>query len=343
MKTIPIGAATNLYFGSDLLDCLPRICAPLRPVVAVDEAIRELYGAKIGKLVNAPVIGLPSGEKAKTRETVAYLVDALSELDCGRDTVLIGLGGGAATDLVGFVASIYMRGIPLVLVPTTLLAIVDAAIGGKSAIDTPYGKNIMGTFYPPKAIVSDLRMLDSLPEKEWLNGLAEIWKMGLIRDGSIFEGGEREVGTILKAIEGKIGIVEQDPTEQSIRRILNFGHTIGHGLEKGAEYQIAHGEAVALGSLVEAHLSAQLGYLAGSEFERIKAIYRRFPLKLPRGYRREKLIEAMGQDKKRAEGKIRFVLIDQIGRTIPFDGAYCRAVSEKEFAPSLDWMEGSFL
>lgn len=258
------------------------------------------------------------------------MIDKLFKLGADRNTTLIALGGGATTDLVGFVASIYMRGLALILVPTTLLAIVDASIGGKTAIDTPFGKNLIGTFYEPKAIFVDLDTLKTLPEKERFNGLAEITKMALIYDPSI-------MGDIEKAIEAKMKIVAQDPLDQGLRRILNFGHTIGHALEAVSDYEMAHGEAVVLGCLAESHLSMRLGYLSEGDFDQIQALYP--PLKLPQGYTRTKFLQALSHDKKKASGAIRFVLIDRIGHALPFDGAYCRAVSLSELEPTLDWME----
>lgn len=262
-------------------------------------------------------------------------MDALFRAGVGKDGTLIALGGGATTDLVGFIASIYMRGLSLILIPTTLLAIVDASIGGKTAVDTPFGKNLLGTIYPPKAVFADLDTLKTLPEKERFNGLAEILKMGLIYDRMIWE--ERE--PILQAIQAKISIVEQDPTDKGVRRILNFGHTIGHALEAVADYTIPHGMAVALGCVVESHLSMRLNYLSPLDFASIQARYHSFFLRLPKEYNRSRFLEALSRDKKNVAGKIRFVLIDQIGHAIPFDGDYCRAVSLEELEDTLNWME----
>jgi 3-dehydroquinate synthetase len=235
-----------------------------------------------------------------------------------------------------------MRGVPLILIPTTLLAIVDAAIGGKTAINTPYGKNLIGTIYYPKAIFADLDMLQTLPEKEWFNGLAEILKIGLIYDTSIWKMAKensKDPDLILKAIQGKVAIVEQDPTEQALRRILNFGHTIGHALETVSQYEMSHGEAVALGCVVESHLSMRLGHLSEKDFEQIQSIYSLLSLKLPKTYNRAKLLSAMAHDKKKALGEIRFVLIDKIGHAIPFKGAYCQTVTQSGLEATLDWME----
>lgn len=325
---------TQLFIGKNLLT--PKILEG-NIVIVVDSALKDLYGKPLAKMWDAALISIPSGEKGKKKKTQEYLENTLFKMGVERDVTLVALGGGATLDLVGFVASIYLRGVALVLIPTTVLAVVDAAIGGKTGINTPFGKNLIGTFYPPKSIFADLNMLDTLPEKEKLNGLAEILKIGLVFDASIIEEeGEKQ---ILKAIKGKIAIIEQDPRELGLRRVLNFGHTIGHGLEKIANYKMAHGEAVALGSLAACHLSFSLGFLSKTDFERIQKIFTPFSLKLPKNYSKKKLIKAMAHDKKKSEGKLRFVLIDQIGHAIAFDGAYCRPVSETELKPTLDWIE----
>jgi len=339
MLKIVIRPGTELYLGRNLLT---KPLGKQRTILIADAAIKDLYAVDLARKIHAELLTIPTGEKAKSLETATFLIDELFKMGADRETLLIALGGGVTTDLVGFVASVYMRGSPLILIPTTLLAIVDAAIGGKTAIDTPYGKNLIGTIYSPKAIFADLDMLQTLPEKEWFNGLAEILKMGLIYDASIWEMAKKnskDPDLVLKAMQGKIAIVEQDPTERGLRRILNFGHTIGHALETTAHYEIPHGEAVALGCAVEAHLSMRLGYLAEKDFEQILGVYSRFSLKLPKAYTRAKLLSAMAHDKKKALGETRFVLIDKIGHAMPFEGAYCRAVAQSELAPTLDWME----
>jgi 3-dehydroquinate synthase len=332
METIHIHSSTKFYLGRNFLKkSLLEPFGKLRRVLIADENIKDLYAVDLSIEMEAELITIPSGERAKSRAAEKKLMEELFKRGCGRDTLLMALGGGATTDLVGFVASIYMRGVPLVFIPTTLLAIVDAAIGGKTAINAPYGKNLIGTYYHPKAIFADLDMLKTLPENELFNGLAEILKMGLIHDVSIWKKPD-----ILKAIRGKLFIVGKDPRDQGIRRILNFGHTIGHALETGSRYEMSHGKAVALGCAAEAHLSLSLGYLPEKEFEQIVGVYRDFPLKLPKTYLRKALLEAMALDKK---GSLRFVLIDRIGHAIPFDKEYCRTVALKQLEPTLDWME----
>ena len=340
---------TKLYVGEDLLlgELLVSLCKTHhgRIVIIADANLKDLYGTALAKILQAELRIIPSGENTKNKTTQEFIENALFAMGCNRDTILIALGGGVTTDLVGFVASIYLRGVPLILIPTTLLAMVDATIGGKTAINTPFGKNLIGTIYHPKAIVADLKTLPTLPEKEWSNGLAEILKIGLIFDSTLWElakKNNKNEELIIKAMKGKIAIVEEDPTEQNIRRILNFGHTIGHALEKIAQYELSHGTAIALGCLAESHLSMHLGYLPRQDFEHIHIHYSSFSLKLPQAYTRQKLFQALSHDKKRALGKVRFVLIDQIGHALPFDGEYCHSVTEKALASTLDWMEKNY-
>ncbi|MCX6988303.1 MAG: 3-dehydroquinate synthase [Chlamydiae bacterium] len=354
MKQLVIRPITHpvsipLYLGSGLLqsplikEILPK--GPSKIVIVTDPSIKDLYAADLAKDLDAVLVTLPSGPIIKTQATATYLIDELFRIGAGRDTTLIAIGGGMTTDVVSFVASIYMRGIPLILIPTTLLSMVDAAIGGKTGIDTPLGKNLLGTIYHPQAIFSDLDTLKTLPKEEWVNGLAEILKIGLIYDPSIFYQALeniKEQGLILKAIEAKIAIIQQDPTEQSLRRILNFGHTIGHALERISEYAMPHGQAVAIGCVAEAYLSLHLGYLSSQDFAQIHGMYQMLPLQLPSAYTRSKLFESMTYDKKKASGKIRFVLIDRIGHAIPFTGEYCAAVAHEKLGSTLDWMERSF-
>ena len=314
----------DIHFGRHLLDRIPSLCEKWghRSAIIADQAVKDRLKGEIFSII-----------PEKTREAKERLEDQLLESGFGRDSVLVAVGGGTTTDLVGFLASTYMRGVPLILVPSTLLGMVDAAIGGKTAIDTPFGKNLIGTFYMPKAIVIDLELLKTLPEKEMVNGRSEILKMALIHDPSILELDEE--AQIMRAIQAKIAIVEQDPMERGLRRILNFGHTIGHAIELSAGYTIAHGEAVALGCVAESFLSMRLGFLAEKEFEKIVQLFPKFKWTFD--------MKGMLHDKKRSKGKIRFVLIDKIGSAMPFDGAYCSEVPEKQLNETIHWMEKNYL
>jgi 3-dehydroquinate synthase len=322
---------------------LPDLCEKFgqRAVLIADEALK-VHAKPLAESLHAELICIPSGEKAKTREVKQRIEDQLLGGGYGRDTVIVSLGGGATSDVVGFAASTYLRGVPLILVPTTLLAMVDAAIGGKTGINTRWGKNLIGTLYHPKAVICDLSFLETLSETERLNGMAEILKMGLVADAEMFNRTHLEE-LVIRAIQGKIAIVEKDPHEGGLRRILNFGHTIGHALEAVSRYEMPHGSAVAIGCMAASHLSMVLGYLSALDFSRACALFDIFPhLRLPKGYTREHCLKAMASDKKKAGNAIRFVLIDALGHAAPFDGAYCRSVSPDELQETLDWMEERF-
>ncbi len=345
----------DLYIGRGLLkgDFLIELCAKIghRRALICDAGLKSIYGEALAKHIKADLFTLIGREEEKTRETKQRLEDELFEKGYGADTVILGMGGGIALDVAGFVASTYLRGVPLVLIPTSLLAMVDGAIGNKTGVNTPYGKNQIGNFYYPRAIIEDLDLLKSLPAKEIGNGMAEVLKMGLVYDAGIWELAERHEKKehlidelIVRVARSEVDVIEQDPFEHGVRRVLIFGHVIGNAIEIVSHYSIPHGLAVAMGCLVESYLSVRLGYLKEKEMERIEALYREkgFPLKLPQGYRRKDVYEAFLLDKRRSGGVLRCVLIDRIGHAVPFDGEYCRAIPDDHLEAALAWMEKKF-
>jgi 3-dehydroquinate synthase len=330
----------EIVIGAGVIKSLPR-SKTLRTAVIADAAIASTYGKEVAELLGGELFTYSGGEEAKTRAIKQKFEDALLTKKFGRDTLLIGLGGGVVTDFTAFLAATYMRGVPLILIPTTLLAMVDAAIGGKCGVDTPFGKNLIGVIYHPSHIFIDMNLLSSLPEKEWIHGLAEILKYGLIADFGVWELLEKDPPhwkkslsiLIHSSIRVKKSVVEKDPRETAgIRRILNFGHTVAHALEMVSHYKMPHGEAVAVGCLAESVLSRRLGLLNQDDLDRIKTLFRKFPFsfKLPPQFAVQGWIEAMQIDKKAKGGEPRFVLIDRIGHAVPFDGEYCRTVPVKE-------------
>lgn len=324
MKKIMIQDVVELYFGRNILGVLPDLC--------------KKWGHRTALIADRTVSHPIEGEMVpvdlkKTRESKQQLEDQLFERGFGRDSVFVAIGGGTITDLVGFVSSTYMRGVPLILIPTTLLAMVDAAIGGKTAIDTPFGKNLIGSFYLPKAIFIDLDFLKTLPEKERINGLSEILKIALVSDSSILQVNFEE--QMIRAIQAKVSIVEQDPNEIGLRRILNFGHTVGHAIELCTNYTVSHGEAVALGCIAESYLSLLMGLISQSEFTSIANVFPNFPWT----FDRHELLEAMRHDKKNSRGAIRFVLLDKIGHACAFNGIYCTEVPSEKLLEMLTFME----
>lgn len=349
----PPPLTTELHTGYGLLQgtLLPDLTHQWgnRAVIVADETVAHLYAAQLSQHCEAELIVLPETKAGiKSRETKQWLENALFARKCGRDTALIAMGGGAVTDLVGFVAATYLRGIPLIFIPTTLLGMVDAAIGGKTGIDIAQGKNLLGSYYPAKAIVSDLSTLASLPESEWQNGVAEILKAALIGDAKLWplcdqRWRERIDLIVPRAIQLKIDTIEQDPFENGLRRILNFGHTVAHALERCSHYQISHGEAVAIGLMAESYLSWKAGLLSVDVLAEILSKLRNagFALQLPKSYTKTQFLEAMSYDKKNLKGQVRVTLLEKIGRAAPCNGAYCCSIDDSHLQDMIDWMEKS--
>lgn len=275
------------------------------------------------------VIPFSASESSKTREQKMRIEDLLLEKGSGSDLFLIAVGGGVTTDLVGFIAATFCRGVPWMAVPTTLVGMVDAAIGGKTGVNTPWGKNLIGALHLPQHIWIDPDFLGSLPQKEWANGLAEMIKYACI--GSVqllkqLEAGDPPEDLIQTCIQMKMDIVACDFKDGGCRRILNFGHTVGHALEHVTQYGFSHGEAVALGMRVEADLSCEMGFLSADALERLNALLDRyaFPSTLPCS--EELLMQSMRVDKKSVRGEPRFVLLEALGSPVPFEGNYCTTV-----------------
>lgn len=299
-----------------------------RVAMIADDTAHQLY--RNGRMGAAPWAGqtitFAAGEKSKTRESWAYLTDTLMELGFGRDSGLIALGGGVTGDLAGFVAATYMRGVPYLQVPTTLLAMVDASVGGKTGVDTPQGKNLVGAFHPPAAVLADPLTLATLPDRDYRGGLAEAVKHGLIADREYFEWMEAnalEISSrgldpvtrlIRRSVEIKAEVVSGDERESGQRAILNAGHTVAHAVERASGYELSHGEAVALGLVVECALAEQLGIASPGLRSRVAGLLGRLrlPTRLPR-LDRSVLLENMTIDKKNRGGEVHFALPVQLG------------------------------
>lgn len=333
---------------------------PLAPKFAIitNDSLAPLFGKKlqqslVSNELETHLFTIPDGEQYKTRAIKEKLEDQLFEKGLGRDTCIIALGGGVVTDLAGFLAATYCRGLPLVIMPTSLLAMVDAGIGGKTGVNVPYGKNLIGSIYQPQKVVIDPAVLSSLPKKELVNGVVEMIKHGLIADREYFEFLETHVDDML-ALNPKIlkkaiyescrikkEIVEQDEKEQGKRRLLNFGHTIGHALETLTDYSISHGEAVAIGLLVESRLSK----LDKNLLQRIKGILTAYgvPLKLPKRFSITEMLKAMELDKKSSKGIPRFVMINDIGSPMSYNSNFCTSVESPLLINALEWMNDDLL
>lgn len=274
------------------------------------------------------------------------------EKGLGRDTCLIAMGGGVVLDTAGYVAATYCRGIPLVLIPTSLLAMVDVCIGGKTGVNLPKGKNLIGCIYQPKKVYIDTKTLVTLPLNERRNGMVEMIKHGIIADLSFFEFLERHSDELLapepeivnwaiyQSCSIKKKIVEEDEREEGKRRLLNFGHTIGHALERLHDYQMSHGEAVAIGIVTESYLAYLLGFCELETVERVRKIFLKYalPMRLYRHFTIQSVLEALILDKKSFNGLPRFVIIHGVGSVLDFEDVYCTHIEEKIVITALGWM-----
>ncbi len=303
-----------------------------RTIVGTNETLSPLYGRDLAaRLPNAVTLTLPDGEQYKTLDTAAAVYSGLVKLGLDRSGLILALGGGVIGDTLGFIAATYMRGVRLVQVPTSLLAMVDASVGGKTGLDLPEGKNLIGAFKQPELVVIDTNVLATLPEAEWRCGLAEVVKHGLLADPALLDPDflrrERAAEFVPRAVAVKVAIVEQDPFEQHVRAHLNLGHTFAHALEQVSGYTWKHGEAVAVGLVAATRLSAALG-LCGPELPaQVAALLQKLglPTRLGR-YDPEGLWRAMAADKKWRDGRPRFVLLKGIGKPLIMEGVAAHAV-----------------
>lgn len=351
MPEIVIGE--GLLSNPKLIDTCKKMGS--RVAIITDSTLAPTHGNSLQQFLNAQIptqlFSFPHGEQHKTRETKQKLEDQLLASGHGRDTCMIALGGGVVTDLVGFLAATYNRGVPLILIPTSLMGMVDAAIGGKNGVNAPAGKNLIGTIYDPAAVFIDLTFLSTLPAREMRNGLTEMLKHGLIYDKDYLQFLENNQNAILqhdpkimerairRSIEIKKAIADLDKKEGGQRRLLNFGHTIGHAIETTSHYEIPHGEAVAIGMAVESHIARQLGYLDKASLEYVLKLIHNFKL-IPENvkFSISELLAIMTMDKKSQKGIPRFVILNGIGSALACDGHYCMPVNEQILKQSLEWM-----
>jgi 3-dehydroquinate synthase len=338
MRTLNVNLGDRSYpihVGTGLIGDASRIVpllAQKRAAVVTNSTIAPLYLGKVKASLEAAgvdvvPITLPDGEQYKTWETLNLIFDALIEHRCERRTTLVALGGGVVGDMTGFAAATWQRGAPFIQVPTTLLAQVDSSVGGKTAINHPHGKNMIGAFYQPRAVLADLDSLKTLPERELKAGIAEVIKHGLIRDAAFFDWLEASMDAllerepaalehaVLRSCEIKSAVVAEDEREMDVRALLNFGHTFGHAIEAGLGYgDWLHGEAVGAGMVMAADLSHQLGYLGSADLARVEKLIARagLPVRGP-SLGRERYWEHMSVDKKTRDGAIRFVVLKRLG------------------------------
>jgi 3-dehydroquinate synthase len=325
----------------------PRLLVVTNPTVAalhLDALRQGLARADIA------VETLPDGEQFKTLTTFTRLLDALVQARIGRDGAILALGGGVIGDVAGFAAACYQRGIAYVQLPTTLLAQVDSAVGGKTGVNHPAGKNLIGAFHQPRCVISDTATLRTLPDRELRAGLAEVIKYGLIHDAGFLEWLEQHLDALLRreaqalghairrSCEIKAGIVSQDEREHGARALLNLGHTFGHAIEAATGYgEWLHGEAVGAGILMAAALSARLGWLTTADVERVRSLLERAGLPLtPPAIGSERALAHMQVDKKVRGGRMRLVLLKRLGSaelTADYDPAALQSVMQGSFGP----------
>ncbi|MBN1422902.1 MAG: 3-dehydroquinate synthase, partial [Planctomycetes bacterium] len=328
---------TRIHFGAGIL---PRVAERLRAsadgrriACIADDRVAALYAPALADEIEkaglrADLVTFPAGEASKSRHEKARIEDLLLSLGFGRDSRILALGGGVTGDLAGFVAATFQRGVPFWQIPTTIVAMVDSSVGGKTAVDVPAGKNLIGAFHQPEEVFIDPALLATLPDRELRAGLVEAVKHALIRDADLFASIEEALdalleparnadlalGIIRRSIEIKAGVVSQDERESGLRSILNYGHTLGHALELLSRYSMLHGEAVAAGIAFAGRLAVRLGLLPETDADRQERILAR--LGVPTGTREDpaRILDAFRLDKKARAGTPRFVLLEGIGR-----------------------------
>lgn len=313
-------SSTDVYFAYGISH-LKKLTDPGATVLITDE---NIYKAHKGRFRNWDTIVLKPGEEYKVQETVDAVIEQLIEMEADRKTTLVGVGGGVITDLTGYIASVYMRGIRFGFIPTTVLGLVDASIGGKNGIDVGIYKNMVGVIRQPSFILHDMVFLNSLPKEEWENGFAEVIKHACIRDAAMFNELEKRSLTAYRGRQKsicelvqrnaliKIKVVQKDEFEKGERRLLNFGHTIGHALEN--KYELMHGQAISIGITYACHISEKLtGF---KETERVVALLNKYNLPTYASFDKQTVFEVLKMDKKRERKEINFVLLDKIGKAV---------------------------
>ena len=344
MRTFRVELARDahpVHVGRGILDRVGELAREAglksgRAALITDSNVAKIYAPRVIASLKAAgfdavVIEIPAGEASKSLEMLATLYDRMTEAELDRQSVVFALGGGVTGDLAAFAAATYLRGIPVVQIPTTVVAQVDSAMGGKSGVNHRLAKNLIGAFYQPKMILADVESLATLPEREFREGLAEVIKYGAIMDEQMVSDLERDLDAILRrdaavleamverSLRHKAYVVENDEREGGLRKTLNFGHTIGHAIEASAGYgKYLHGEAVAIGIVAACRISRKFAGLAEGESDRLVALIQRagLPTALDSRWRSEDFMRALRLDKKRLDRDIEFILIERLGRTV---------------------------
>ncbi len=343
MKTLHVALGERsypIYIGEQLLSEPDLFAAHIKSkevLIVTNETVAPLYLDEVKSALTAyrlETVILPDGEQYKTLEIMQRIFDGLLQARMSRQVTVIALGGGVIGDMAGFAAACYQRGVPFIQVPTTLLSQVDSSVGGKTAVNHPLGKNMIGAFYQPQCVFADTSTLNTLDDRQFAAGLAEVIKYGLINDAEFFDWLEANMAgltdrqpellaqAIARSCQDKADIVAADEREQGVRALLNLGHTFGHAIETGCGYGVVlHGEAIAIGMVMAADLSQRLGWLDLATVERIKSllIAAGLPVSVPSEMTAERFMDLMAVDKKVQDGAIRLILLKAIGQAVISD------------------------
>ncbi len=363
--SINLGSKYNIYFLNNLLehkiliDYLKNI--PKKLVIITDSNLKDCLATEIQIFLknhglDCKLLYFFAGERYKTRQTKQFLENQLLDSKFTRDTLIIAIGGGVVSDMAGFIASTYCRGISVIYIPTTLLAMVDASIGGKTGVNTDYGKNMIGTFYQPDAVIIDFKSLNSLPDREFNNGLVEVIKHYVLADYKLFKLLEKSSYKLIRSSSSLIErivfssccikkkIVEQDEKESGIRQLLNFGHTIGHAVELIENYGIYHGEAVAIGMIVESYISQRMQLFSQEKFLRLYNLLKSFqlPFKTSAFNDKMKFKELLLLDKKTKMNLPKIILLKDLGKAQYTSEHYSFTPPEEILDDALNWAVSEF-
>lgn len=369
MPTIPVpiretrDASYEVHVGRGALERLPDVlrgsCPAASYAVVADHHVAELHGERLmgilrGAGLSAMLVTFPSGEWNKSREQWSEITDRLLKAHLGRDGAVVAFGGGVAGDLAGFVAATYLRGVPYAQVPTSLLAMIDSSVGGKTGVDTPAGKNLVGAFHQPRAVVADVDLLATLARAHVAAGLAEAVKHGVIRDAAHLAAVEdarpllakdldRLEAIVVRSVAIKAEVVAADEREAGFRAVLNFGHTVAHALEARSGYELLHGEAVAIGMAVESAIAETLHIADAGTHARIVGALERcgLPVRIPADLASDDLLDAMHDDKKNRAGRVRLALPARCGAAAQERGGHwTHAVDLEVMRQALDSSRG---
>lgn len=355
--TVPISSEIKypIIFGKDhWLDSLKAFLSKksyTKIAFIIDETVLFLWKTDFLSFPTADILPIPSGEESKTITTAMEIAEWLLKKGFDRQSLLVAIGGGVIGDLCGFVASIYMRGIGFIQMPTTILSIVDSSIGGKTGVDTPHGKNLIGSFHFPVLVISDTKFLRTLSEEQKKNGLVEMLKHALICDKKYYARLIQALKQpqisweplLWRSCQIKSQIVQKDPTEKNFRQILNFGHTFGHAIEHASSYELLHGFSVAWGILAEAYISMKKGYLDESSLHKLQKDFQTLGLLsvpfLMRKLSWEDIQNPLFRDKKNKLNRVNVVLINKIGNVVPYQGKYSHPIEEAILKESFQFLK----